>query len=628
MTTFMSIVASQALAFLAPEVLSSRGSALAAWALGVLFIFAAAWRRSGSVSAIKGDVEASAIGLVFTLVGLAIAVFQPFETWSRLTIAGTDFNRHLVFIRGLVESGGLNYRFDDYPRGLHSLVAWAWTSSGGESYADAWRALESTMWLLVVLVAVSVTVITVRVLRMLGVPGGLFAWAAALIVALGLSQSVVVTAMFRIGFVTSIFATLILLAIWSIGTERGGAWLGTPWSLGWLATAVCVMAHAWVIMVPVLAAVSALGLWLAFRDFRSQRTSPREWIGPLSLVVAACVVTIPALMGLLTGVGVGEGLATAGYSGMLDPESWWYFLVALAVGSALMLWRGRTRRYSAMLGIYLALGGALVAFVASAGPGPGEELNYYASKTLWTLSVLVPPLAAATGAWVVARLLSASRRMRSGLLRTTTFALTLSIVAVTSVAIAGRMSGSPSHTMLVLRGETNIVPLALPTVTELERRGIQSSGEDAMPGVLVWGILPAMSAVDLDTPRPGVQDWVTRESTAWLGLVNLDGSPLYAAAILRDTAIACDYLRANPEAVRITGPNPAAGAGWLIDSGCPVDVVRPDEWVSVPIDPAWYKGTWLEERDPDAYPTHDEFQAYLAEQEALRNQQAPAPSQS
>ena len=55
----------------------------------------------------------------------------------------------------------------------------------------------------------------------------------------------------------------------------------------------------------------------------------------------------------------------------------------------------------------------------------------------------------------------------------------------------------------------------------------------------------------------------------------------------RDMSQVCRYLTDLPDSLRLTGPNPAAGPGWIIDSGCPAGVVEPESWVSLDFDPAW-----------------------------------------
>ena len=57
----------------------------------------------------------------------------------------------------------------------------------------------------------------------------------------------------------------------------------------------------------------------------------------------------------------------------------------------------------------------------------------------------------------------------------------------------------------------------------------------------------------------------------------------------RDMTQVCRYLRDYPGSLRMTGPNPAAGPEWIVDSGCPEDIVQPERWISLNIDPVWFE---------------------------------------
>lgn len=612
-------------AALAPGVLQERPTVLAVWSILVLGVWVACWRRGGLVHFFRGDGVGALVGLAVMLLGIGVAVAQPFESWSRYVAGGTDFNRHLVFVRQIVGAGGLEFESNSYPRGLHSLVALVWSASGGKTYADAWQALESSLWLVFCLIAVSLAVVAVRVFRLFGFRRPVYEALVGLGLLVFLVQSVWVTAVFALGFITTMFAGLVLAATMALGVNRAGRWFGSPASLAWFAVAVGLLAYTWTLLIPV-AVAGALGAGAVALARRRSGTRASGWLRAVLIASVAALVTLPAIVSQLRDRPIQSGIATAGYSGMLNPEFWWYAIAVTALIVLLALRTHGLRGFPAVVLLMILAGAAGVAVIGASGPGPGAELNYYASKTLWTLSVLPIPLAVAglaLAANAATDFIAAQNEGWTRLAAIGAFGLVLSLFLA---AATGRMSGSRSIFLEVMREESPLFPTALPTVAELEARNIDFSDGES-PGALVWGILPGMTPATLDTPWPGLTDWQTREGTAWLNAIKLQGSPLFQAGIYRDAEEACTYLRVQPKAIRVTGPDPSAGADWLIAAGCPEDVVRPAEWISVPIGPMWFEGTRLEgELAP--YPTYDEFQAYLAEQEALRNQQTPTPSQN
>ena len=70
----------------------------------------------------------------------------------------------------------------------------------------------------------------------------------------------------------------------------------------------------------------------------------------------------------------------------------------------------------------------------------------------------------------------------------------------------------------------------------------------------------------------------------------------------------CRYLQDYPDSLRITGPNPEAGA--TMDHRTPdarLDIVKPERWISLKIDPVWLeRSPW--EDGQWSFPTFDEVQ--------------------
>jgi hypothetical protein len=602
---FVASAASLVLSTIAPNVLSNRTGALVAWAIAVLVTAAFGIYRGQSIAAFRSDGPAGLLGLAVLAVGLGVALVQPFEQWSRLATAGSDFARHLVLMGQVVDDGGLNYATEAYPRGLHAWIAWTWTASGGESFASGWQALESTMWLLVSLVALASALVGVRLLRMLGIRSCGWHALAMAVFFLAFIQSAWVTAMFRIGFATSLLAGLVLATALASVTLNGGEWLRSTWSLGWISMFVAVLAQSWAVLMPTMMVLALVALFSIGRDWRANQSRWHVPPGLVAVFALAALVAAPPLVAQFASLSATDALAASGFSGLYAPQWWWYGAMGIALGLLVVLWRSGKGLLAGGIASLYASGALMVVYAAMAGPGPAGEMNYYAGKTLWTLSVLILPLSIVG---LVAALACSVQRLsleKSSARRIVGYALVAGVVTLLVAGTMGRMSAGRSEALRALRGATGVVPYALPMMAELEARRIDGSAE-SLRGSIVWGIAPMRNTSELDTLLPGVADLLAHESTAWLDLTALGEGPLNDAMLNRNVALACDYLRANPDAVRITGPDPSAGAPWLIDGGCPAEVVRPDEWISIPITEEWKRNTRLELLD-NTYPTYQEL---------------------
>ena len=606
-----------------------RVPALILWSVAMVAVVVVSFVRGGKVSLVGEDAGAAVAGAFVIALGVAVAVVQPFEVWSRAVGRSTDFNRHLLLVKQVVTDGGLNYADTSYPMGVHGLLAILWSAAGGASYESAWRGVEAILWIIVALLTLAIATIATRSLRMLDVRSAAFDALSVVLVLVVVLQSMWLTAFFRLGFVTSLAAGLILAALVVLAVSVPG-WFGSAGSVIWLAIATAVMSQTWTLFVPttggllVVAAAIALrtGGWGVLRD--------RQWLLAAGFTVFAALSTVPLIVSLVRTRAIdsdlSEGLAVAGGSGLENPQFWWLAAIGLSVMSMVLLWRARNRRVATFLGAIFLLGMLTVAFIAAQGAGPLGDLNYYAAKTMWSFTVVVIPLAVVGSIYLLGQALTWIGRAEPGVRRLLAAGGLAIVLTVILAGTAGRTAGTPSLFLLGVRDGFGLISAQIPTVTELERRSIDVRGTDER-GVLLWGIFPNSSPSFAAGYSNALGDRLAMESTAWVGTDVLESSPALDAVFFRRTDDACRYLKEHPDALRITGPNPAAGAPWLIDSGCPAAVVKPEDWVNVPIDPVWFAGTEMAQT-PYTYPTYDEFQAYLAEQEALRNQQAPTPSQN
>jgi hypothetical protein len=110
----------------------------------------------------------------------------------------------------------------------------------------------------------------------------------------------------------------------------------------------------------------------------------------------------------------------------------------------------------------------------------------------------------------------------------------------------------------------------------------------------------------------GSVDYLAMEAMDNLGFRHAERSPVKPGLAMHEAADVCQFLRQQPEAIRVTGPNPRSGAAWLLEAGCPASVVRASDWVVARLDGAWLSGTRWELSPSDAYPAFAEAQAFVA----------------
>lgn len=606
----------------------NRVYALALLAIIVAIPLGVAWLRADRIMIIRDDgisvLFAGGVGLVGVLVGIV----QPLYTWAAAVGSGTDFNRHVILMRQIVLEGGLNYVERDYPRAFHSLMAIVWTASGGERYVDAWMALEAAMWLFFVLILLSLLVVAVRLTSWLGHHGKLALTIAAIVTTAIYVQSMWLTSLFRMGFFTSVGAGLVLMSIVALCTDRAGTAAFRPLSVGVMAIASAVLVNTWVLLAPMLMIPAGIGLVMSLRRKNRASYSRAEWLLSAGLILAAIVASIPPVLSLFL-IGrssdgeISSDLATTGTSGLFMPQLPWVAAGAASLVCFAWLWLRRYRTWVTFSATVLAVGAAITWGVVWISHVPAG-LSYYASKLLWTTLVLtIAPAAALSAAVIVAATIwASSRKMSWQRMAATTVVATLLVIS--AAAILGRISGSPSKIQFVINHGFGGLAVQLPVITYLEEEIEPTDYEQ----VLVWGLIPESDANSLAAGTVGFYDHLVRESTGWFGLTSFLGDvPIFPSMIQRDSDSACNFLRDYPNALRITGPNPATGAAWLIAAGCPESVVKPSEWVSIPL------GDWGYETplNPDGttnyqYPTLQEFLDAKTEAQQKTDPSPPAAS--
>lgn len=609
------------------ETFISRGFALLVWSGFMIGACVASFLRGGEVPLVGDDLAAALAALLVAGLGALVVILQPFEVWSRAVGRSTDFNRHLLLVKQVVTDGGLNYAETAYPLGIHGVFAVMWSAVGGESYAGAWRGVEAMLWMLIVLLVLAIVATTSRLMRMLCVQGWIFSVLSVAMTLVIFLQSMWITSFFRLGFVTSLAAGLVLAAVLLLATGSRG-WFGTAESTVWLAIATAVVSHTWTLFVPTIGGLLLLAIAIGWKTDGWGILRKRRWQVALAFVAFAALSTVQLFVALVQSraidADISEGLAASGASGLAMPERWWIAALGLSLLSITLLLFSPNRRVGLLLATMLFIGAVTVAFIASRGGGPLSELNYYALKTMWSFTVIVIPLALVGSIWLLYRATTLVQHMDPGiprLLATTGVAV---IMTALVAGVAGRTAGTPSFLLSAVRDGFGPVSAQIATVTELENRSIDVEKADER-GVLLWGIFPNSSPAFAASYSNALGDRLAMESTAWVGTDVFDQSVALAAVYFRRTDDACRYLQQHPDALRITGPNADAGATWLIDAGCPESVVAPEEWISVEIDPAWFTGTEMS-RMPYVYPTYKEFQDFQEQQMKRTPQEEPQPS--
>ena len=125
-------------------------------------------RRGGRVHLAYPDLPALAGLAGLAGFGVVVLMTQPFEVWSRVMGSGTDFARHLLYIRTMIDAGGMPFGVMGYPRGLHAPASLLVAAVGQGTSEDAlWRAVAPLAWLILCLMLVAVMVTADRLTRIL-----------------------------------------------------------------------------------------------------------------------------------------------------------------------------------------------------------------------------------------------------------------------------------------------------------------------------------------------------------------------------------------------------------------------------------------------------------------------------
>lgn len=544
--------------------------------------------RGGRVTAIGRDTSA-----VFGFLGLGaffmwVVATQPLESWSRINGTGTDFLRHLRMLRGLRDAGALAPGELTYPRALHALGAWLSGALGTGTDADTlWRAVAPLGFLMLGLMLMSIMIIATSLADHLSAQSWSGPLAAVLSGAVFL-QTAWLDTFLSLGSIMNMLVGVALLALLVFGTDVSSFTSSAGAVV--CAASLAVVGNSWQLLLPVIT-LAALPWFVQF--LRHGRRRPAGWV---AWVVSALLVIHGTGVLSSAGAGVSAVVATSSMvsvSLLSRPEWWWFVGVATAAVTCVLVtrrgwpWWGAT--FAGMLGGAVATVAILIRLTGS----QWDLLLYYPAKALWTALVVVIPVASA-GAVHLAGSGWRSVGRGSALVRTCARGGLAMVLFVILVGVLGRGFAFTPHLAKIAQGQSGGPNWSLAVIDALG----PVSAEDGR-GALVFGVVPGADVSLARGTYLGAVDSMVMEAIDHVGVGGAHDDPIKGAIMQRDMEAICGYLREHPRALRITGPNPNAGPEWILGSGCPPEVVRPESWIVLGIDPQWLDrspwdaGNWI-----------------------------------
>jgi hypothetical protein len=255
-----------------------------------------------------------------------------------------------------------------------------------------------------------------------------------------------------------------------------------------------------------------------------------------------------------------------------------------------------------------AAGGLLGGIVLVAGlmlltGSTWDLMLYYPVKAMWTSMVIAIPLATAGGV-----LLAGSAWFWSGgrgpLAGPVLRGIVVLVVAVIVVGVIGRGAAFRPHLVLAAQARFGMPTWALGLLEAIEAEDLP---EERQPGAIVFGLVPDANLQTFTSGYPGAVDYMAMEALDLLDVEGALDAPVKVGLMNRDMTQVCRYLMDHPDSLRISGPNPGAGWQWIVDSGCPERIVRPDRWMQVQLDSEWLERSgWEAASAPWRFPSYQE----------------------
>lgn len=577
----------------------SRTAALAGVSGFVTITGIAVRRRGGSSVAFAGrDLTALAGALALFVFFAAIVTFHPFAVWSRISGSGTDFLRHVGAIRDVASSGHLALGEAGYPEAFHALASLLVQSAGISLESQSiWAAMAPVCFLMLGLAMLGLMVVATRVTDSLigaGWPGV----AAGALAGVAFVQTAWFSSFLSFGHVMNMMVGVCLVALLSFGLQED--------SIGHLAgsivgaSAIAVTANGWQLLLPVIcvAGIPWIGAFL-----RRRRHHPVDWIA----WVVGGLLAVNGLLGLRHIEG-GQQLSLATVSNLFRPDWWWFAALGCAVATcAWSMRRGLAAWSWTALGMLIS-GVGLVAVLMRVTGSAWDLMLYYPVKALWSWIIILIPLASCLVVAVVVVALRFAGRRQSPI-ATLIRGVTILVLGVAIAGCLGRSFAFPPHLLTMADGRAGMTNWPLALIDAMEDVPVT---DDAKRGAIIFGLVPSANVRSITGGFVGTVDYMAMEALEHAGVEGAQNAPIKSGIYQRDMIGVCQYLMQYPDSLRLTGPNPMAGAAWIVDSGCPEDVVRPERWISLKIDPIWFVGTAWEGAEY-SYATFDEMRGSRGE---------------
>lgn len=508
------------------------------------------------------------------IVAGVIRFSHPMSYWSRPAWSLTDWVNNAEMTIDLVKNHLLAYTSASqsaggpvsvYPRGLHSAVAWLVNGVVEPgSVPAAWTAVITALFVLstvlVVLVTAGAGLAAMTVARRLCAP----TWAVVvspLVTGVLLLHPDVYNPLAVSGFLTTtasalLLFALVLLAAWG-PDDRGYAFrvVGAA-GLTFLAF------HLWQLLAVPAAVLTAVLLWRWWRSGHSRLPAVA------AVVVVAALGCLPLALVTLSPTGREQASIPAIMEAM--PVAVSLSVIAIPV---VVLLVSRARRQSVTIP-FVATEVTLVvlALVLTMllGGWSDNGLPYYAGKIMWHATVLALPACVAALIWLAVRAWGWAGRLGGLAIRV----LVVVAPAVLLLAlVGGRVSFGISGTVGWLAGPIGPTPQVAMSVLDQPQ---VAGGRAVMPYLL--------------NPQ-GWQLWLRYDDWQAAQMLRTLGTevPDQYTLLTHRVEFACEWLKAHPDAVRLTGPR--RGDQNLIERGCPADVVRPDAWTVITTPGEWWQDT-------------------------------------
>lgn len=551
-----------------------RLSALITWGVLVAAPLTVAVVRGGAIRVAETTTPLVTFGAAVVAPLLAAAAL-PFEGWSRLVTLGSDFPRHTLIAFNVLSDGSLDYSASGYPRSIHSAVALTQAAAGDTGVASMWQATQGVLVLMLGLTIAAVCYVAARTAGAFDLPRRLASVVAPTTAAVLMLVGVWGTAMLPDGFLTSFQAGLILAAAATMAwySDRTGD-IATVLVLPVLAA---LMTHAWLILTP-LVAVPAL--WLVIKALRQ----PLTRIPVLAIGATSALVALP-IVARSVGNGAVASISTTGATRVPSPTLGWLLLIVLTGLSIALLSRKGARCTATFYALVMYAFIAVLGFVLLQSGG-ALTTSYYFIKTAATPTVLLIGLAVPAALWSAHRFTQRSAS-RSGVGRRAGVAL---IAATTGLMLLYAVQAPSAERVLQsLNGDLGQPAVYIPLVEQVTASVPSGQGAE----VLVWGLSPYLEADAQSLTAAGRLDYIANGVLLVAGYELADQS-IGPSLLDYDAVAVCRYLQAHPDTVRITGPSPNGALSLLSGAGCPDDVVDPQSWISIALDPVWFSGTQYE----------------------------------